>query len=200
MLDFDLAELYGYETRDLNRQIKRSSNKFPDDFMFQLTRDESKRIMMSQIVTARKWTVGNKGGRTSLPYAFAEQGIYMLMTILKGELAIKQSIAIIRLFKAMKDYIVETKPLLDSMSQYIEKFPDDFTFQLTNAELDKIVMSQIVISPNNNYFSGQGGGARKLPYAFTEQGLYMLTSVLKGEVAFRQSIAIIRLFKAMKIT
>ena len=199
MLDFDLAELYGYETRSFNQQVKNNISKFPDA-RFQLNDEGMSEISRCKNFTTIMQTKGIKGGRVYLPYAFTEQGIYRLMTILKGELATKQSIAIIRLFKAMKDYIVETKPLLDSMSQYIEKFPDDFTFQLTNAELDKIVMSQIVISPNNNYFSGQGGGARKLPYAFTEQGLYMLTSVLKGEVAFRQSIAIIRLFKAMKIT
>ena len=71
MLDFDLARIYGYETRDLNRQVKRNSNKFPEDFMFQLTRDESKRILMLQNVTS-SW-----GGTRKLPYAFTEQGIYM---------------------------------------------------------------------------------------------------------------------------
>ena len=97
MLDFDLAELYGYETRSFNQQVKRNIEKFPDDFMFQLTKDGLGKIMMSQFV------ISSWGGIRKLPYAFTEQGIYMLMTILKGELATKQSIAIIRLFKAMKD-------------------------------------------------------------------------------------------------
>ena len=71
-------------------------------------------------------------------------------------------------------------------------------FKLTREELNEIVMSQNVISPNENYFSGQSGGSRKLPCAFTEQGIYMLMTVLKGEIAIKQSISIIRLFKVMK--
>ena len=106
MLDFDLAEIYGYETSKLNQQVKRNADKFPDDFMFQITRDELKTIMMSQNVISR-W-----GGTRKLPYAFTEQGIYMLMTVLKGELATKQSILIVRTFKAMKNYIIENRPLL----------------------------------------------------------------------------------------
>ena len=87
MLDFDLAELYGYETRSFNQQVKRNIEKFPDDFMFQLTKDELGKIMMSQFV------ISSWGGNRKLPYAFTEQGIYMLMTILKGELATKQSLS-----------------------------------------------------------------------------------------------------------
>lgn len=106
MLDFDLAKIYGYETSKLNQQVKRNADKFPDDFMFQITKDELKTIMMSQNVISR-W-----GGTRKLPYAFTEQGIYMLMTVLKGDLATKQSILIIRTFKAMKNYIIENRPLL----------------------------------------------------------------------------------------
>ena len=85
MLDFDLARIYGYETRTFNQQIKRNIEKFPEDFMFQISKEESKLLARSQFVTAQMWTIGNTGGRTSLPYAFTEQGIYMLMTVLKGE-------------------------------------------------------------------------------------------------------------------
>ncbi len=74
---------------------------------------------------------------------------------------------------------------------------DSDMFQLTKEELN-LVKSQIATSPNNNYFSGQDGGRRKLPYAFTEQGIYMLATVLKGEVAEKQSIYIMRLFREMK--
>ena len=138
MLDFDLAELYGYETRSFNQQVKNNISKFPDA-RFQLNDEGMSEISRCKNFTTIMQTKGIKGGRVYLPYAFTEQGIYRLMTILKGELATKQSIAIIRLFKAMKDYIVETKPLLDSLSQYIEKFPDDFRFQLTLDELAKTV-------------------------------------------------------------
>ena len=70
--------------------------------------------MRSKKSAAQNWTVGNKGGRTSLPYAFTEQGIYMLMTVLKGDLTIKQSKALIRIFKNMKDYLVKNNNFTNS--------------------------------------------------------------------------------------
>ena len=103
MLDFDLAKIYGYETKKFNQQVKRNSDKFPNDLMFQLTDFELNIILRSQNVTSR-W-----GGSRYLPYAFTEQGIYMLMTVLKGDLATKQSIALVRAFKQMKDYIIENE-------------------------------------------------------------------------------------------
>lgn len=103
MLDMDLARIYGYETKNFNRQVKNNIEKFPEDFMFQLTEDE---IMRCKIFTS-SW-----GGSRYLPYAFTEQGIYMLMTVLRGELAIKQSIALVRTFKSMKDYILEKQGLI----------------------------------------------------------------------------------------
>ena len=114
MLDFDLARIYGYETKNFNRQVKNNIEKFPSDFMFQLSEIESEQLSRCKKCTAQIWTVGNKGGRTTCPYAFTESGIYMLMTVLKGELAIKQSLALIRLFKQMKDYIADNRPLLDT--------------------------------------------------------------------------------------
>ena len=114
MLDFDLARIYGYSTKAFNQQVKNNIEKFPDDMMFKLSKEESEFLARSQNLTARIWTVGNKGGRTTYPYAFTEQGIYMLMTVLRGELATKQSLALIRLFKQMKDYIIENRVLLDS--------------------------------------------------------------------------------------
>ncbi len=96
MLDFDLAEIYGYTTKTFNQQVRRNLDKFPDDFIFQLTQEEKTIILRSQIVTS-SW-----GGSRYLPYAFTEQGIYMLMTVLKGELATQQSITLVRLFKSMK--------------------------------------------------------------------------------------------------
>ncbi len=107
MLDFDLARIYGYETKRFNEQVKNNIEKFPDDMMFKLSKEESELLARSKKSTARIWTVGNKGGRTTYPYAFTEQGIYMLMTVLRGELATKQSLTLIRLFKQMKDYITE---------------------------------------------------------------------------------------------
>lgn len=82
MLDSDLAELYGYEVKRLNEQVGRNINRFPRDFMFQLTQDEAENLK-SQNATS-SW-----GGKRKLPYVFTEQGIYMLATVLRGELAEK---------------------------------------------------------------------------------------------------------------
>lgn len=106
MLHFDLAKLYGYEVSQFNRQVKRNSERFPKDFMFQLSGKELDKILRCQNGISKK-----QGGRRYLPYAFTEQGIYMLATVLKGETAINQSILIMRTFKEMKHYIAENKQL-----------------------------------------------------------------------------------------
>ena len=109
MLDFELAEIYGYETKRFNEQVKNNIEKFDDDFRFQLTKEEWENLR-SKISTSKSET--GSGGRRYLPYVFSEAGIYMLMTVLKGELAVKQSKALIRTFKQMKDYIVENQGLV----------------------------------------------------------------------------------------
>lgn len=106
MLDVDLAEIYGYETKNFNRQVKNNSTKFDgDDFMFQLTKDEWKNLRCKNFTSS--W-----GGSRYLPMAFTEQGIYMLMTVLRGELAVQQSRALVRTFKKMKDYIIDNRELI----------------------------------------------------------------------------------------
>lgn len=88
MLDQDSAEIYGYQVKNLNQQVKRNLTRFPEDFMFQLTKEEVE-LVKSQFVTSRNinYFEGQEGGRRKLPYAFTEQGIYMLATVLRGELA-----------------------------------------------------------------------------------------------------------------
>ena len=110
MLDYDLAEIYGYEVKRLNEQVKRNIARFPDDFMFQLTRDEVD-FVKSQIATSQKNNMyeGQEGGRRKAPYAFTEQGIYMLATVLRGELAEQQSIFIMRAFREMRHYIKQNQ-------------------------------------------------------------------------------------------
>ena len=107
MLDFELAEIYGYTTTRFNEQVKNNSEKFDDDFMFQLTKSGFENLISKKSTSS--W-----GGRRKLPYAFTEQGIYMLMTVLRGELAVKQSKALIRMFKQMKDFIVENQDFISS--------------------------------------------------------------------------------------
>ena len=85
MLDFDLARIYGYETKRFNEQIKNNSGKFEEDFMFRLTSDEWSTILKSK-KSASSW-----GGRRKLPFTFTEQGVYLLMTVLRGDNAMRQS-------------------------------------------------------------------------------------------------------------
>ena len=109
MIDSDLAMIYGYEVKALNQQVKRNLERFPEDFMFRLTEEEVPERLRSQNVTLNE--NGNKRGahRKYLPYAFTEQGVNMLATVLKGEVAVKRSIAIMRAFKEMRHYIRQNR-------------------------------------------------------------------------------------------
>lgn len=128
MLDADLAEIYGYSTKVFNQQVKNNIEKFDEDFRFQLNSEEIEELSRCKICALNmeskniessrsKFLTLNRGSRGSnikyAPYAFTEQGVYMLMTVLKGERATAQSKALIRLFKQMKDYIIaENRNLL----------------------------------------------------------------------------------------
>lgn len=98
MLDSDLAKLYGVETKVLNQAVKRNIQRFPMDFMFQLTKDE---CLRSQIVTSN----GGRGGSRYMPYAFTENGVAMLSSVLRSERAIEVNIRIMRAFTLMRNFI-----------------------------------------------------------------------------------------------
>ncbi len=110
MLDSDLAELYGIETRRLNEQVKRNIERFPDDFMFQLTEEEFENLK-SQIATSR-W-----GGRRKLPYAFTEHGVLMLSSVINSEQAIKVNIQIRRVYTKIRGMLSTHKELLGKFDQ-----------------------------------------------------------------------------------
>ena len=105
MLDSDLAEIYGYTTKRFNEQVNNNIERFDEDFRFKLTEEEWKDLRSKKSTSS--W-----GGSRYLPYAFTEQGVYMLMTVLKGDLAVKQSKDFVRTFKKMKDYILDNQPLI----------------------------------------------------------------------------------------
>ena len=134
MLDADLAAIYGYSTKAFNQQVKNNIEKFDDDFRFQLTKEEYYEVLRSKNLTSKlllnnsisddsenekalrskNLTLELGQGKFSkyLPFVFTEQGVYMLMTVLKGELATQQSKALVRAFKEMKDYIVDNRSLV----------------------------------------------------------------------------------------
>ncbi len=118
MLDQDLAALYGVETRVFNQSVKRNPLRFPPDFMFRLTAEEYKHLT-SQIVMSS--TGDSWGGRRQLPYAFTEQGVAMLSSILKSETAIRVNIAIIRVFSKMREVLLSHKELLHKLERLEHK-------------------------------------------------------------------------------
>ena len=105
MLDSDLAEIYGYTTKALNQQVKNNNDRFDSEFTFKLTQEEWKDLRSKNLTSS--W-----GGSRHLPNVFTEQGVYMLMTVLKGELAAKQSKDLVKTFKKMKDYILGNQDLI----------------------------------------------------------------------------------------
>jgi hypothetical protein len=125
ILDFDLALLYKVETRVLNQAVKRNSQRFPEDFMFQLTENEYESLR-SQIVTLKE--NGRGKHKKYLPFGFTEQGIAMLSGILNSEVAINVNIAIMRTFVMIRKFAIEHKELnsklLEMESNYDKQFSD----------------------------------------------------------------------------
>ena len=110
MLDFDLAEMYGIETRVLKQAVRRNPKRFEgNDFMFELNDEEVENLSRCKNFTLN---MGRGSNIKYKPHVFTEQGVYMLMTVLRGELAIKQSRALVKTFKKMKDYILENRDLI----------------------------------------------------------------------------------------
>ena len=143
MLDFELAKIYGYETKNFNRQVKNNIEKFDDDFCFQLTNDEWNTILKCKNFTS-SW-----GGTRKMPQAFTEQGIYMLMTVLKGELAIRQSKTLIRTFKQMKDYIIDSNGLSEANEVIkLVKTVNEHTNKIDNIESKLSLVMDNFIDPS----------------------------------------------------
>ena len=114
MLDFDLAPLYQVQTKVLKQAVRRNIERFPADLMFEITIDEYNSLkdsLRSQIVTS------NKGGTRYMPFAFTEQGVSMLSSVLRSDAAIQVNIAVMRAFVAMRNYITTTTTLTAELSE-----------------------------------------------------------------------------------
>lgn len=110
MLDADLAALYGVSTKVLVQSVTRNLERFPQDFMFQLTEHEF-RVLRSQIVTSKSDSLEKRGGRRTLPYAFSEQGVAMLSSVLRSRRAIAVNIAIMRAFVRLRAMVAADSEL-----------------------------------------------------------------------------------------
>ena len=135
MLDEDLADLYRVETKRLNEQVKRNRERFPEDFMFQLTVEEYENLK-SQFATS------NWGGRRKLPFAFTEQGVAMLSSVLNSKIAIDVNIQIIRVFTKMREIMLTNKDVLlklERLEKDVTKNKQDITliFQALKQLLNK---------------------------------------------------------------
>jgi hypothetical protein len=120
ILDADLAELYGVETRVLVQAVKRNPERFPEDFLFQLTAEEFT-VLRSQYVTSRGW-----GGRRYPPYAFTEQGVAMLSGVLRSPRAVQVNIEIMRAFVKMRQMLASHAKLEKKLAELEEKYDGQF--------------------------------------------------------------------------
>ncbi len=121
MLDSDLAAMYEVTTKVLLQAVKRNVNRFPDDFMFQLSYQEAV-VLRSQIVTSKE----GRGGRRYLPYVFTEQGIAMLSSVLKSERAVEVNIAIMRVFVKLREMIMSHKDMAKRLDALEKKYDLQF--------------------------------------------------------------------------
>lgn len=105
MIDRDIAAIYGVETKRLNEQVKRNIGRFPEEFMFQLTREEVDSVKSHFATSRNNMFEGQDGGTRKLPYAFTEHGVTMLASVLKSETAVKASVQIVKAFVSMRHFL-----------------------------------------------------------------------------------------------
>lgn len=121
MLDKDLAALYGVTTKRLNEQVQRNIDRFPSDFMFQLNNDETK-VLRSQFATSKK----GRGGRRYNLYAFTEQGVAMLSSVLRSKRAVEVNIAIMRTFVKLRQILADNALLRRKIESMERKYDEQF--------------------------------------------------------------------------
>jgi phage regulator Rha-like protein len=138
LLDVDLAILYGVETKVLNQAVKRNLDRFPDDFMFQLSSKEFE-FLRSQTVTS------NWGGRRYPPYAFTEQGVSMLSSVLKSSQAIQVNIAIMRAFVQMRKFLQSHEELAAQLKKLEKETTDKFAEQGKQIQIIFEAIKQLII-------------------------------------------------------
>jgi len=121
MIDRDLAELYQVENRALNQAVKRNSDRFPDDFMFQLTKEEFENLISQFVISSSE-----HGGVRKMPYAFTEEGVYMLATVLRSPIAAQTSIAIVRTFTKLREFSLHYNALAKKIIELERKNDKQF--------------------------------------------------------------------------
>ncbi len=140
MLDFDLAALYGVETRALNQAVKRNMNRFPFDFMFQLTTDEWTFISSQFVMTSRL-----KRPKSALPFAFTEHGALMLASVLRSDIAIEISLKVTRAFVAMRNALplIQSQKELEDLQQRVKALEESGIATQTAIEETRNELTQV---------------------------------------------------------
>jgi hypothetical protein len=121
MLDSDLAALYGVTTARLNQQVTRNIERFPEDFMFQLTNEEFKGLML-QIATSK----GGRGGRRKLPLVFTEHGAIMAANVLNSNIAVQASVQVVRAFVRLRQMLASNAELASKLAELEKKYDRQF--------------------------------------------------------------------------
>lgn len=151
ILDSDLAALYGVPTKRLNEQIKRNHERFPQDFMFQLTTEEVE-VLRSQIATTNK----GRGGRRYKPYAFTEHGAIMAASVLNSERAVQTSIYVVRAFVKLRQMLAPYKELMGKLDQLEKKL------QTHDKQIIAIIQAiKLLMPPPDDKPKGQFGFHKK---------------------------------------
>ena len=163
MVDSDLAELYKVTTGRLNEQVKRNLNRFPSQFMFQLTDDEYKSLISQNAISKK-----GRGGRRTLPYVFTEQGIAMLSAVLKSDIAVDVSIKIMDTFVKMRNFLLSNREMFACLDRIElkqletdKKLEEVFNYIATNTEVKQKIFFDGQIYDAFSFIVGLIGKAKK---------------------------------------
>ena len=140
MLDSDLAELYGVETRVLNQSVKRNLERFPEDFMFQINEAEWEFLMSQFVISKTVSSKDGRGGRRKLPFVFTEHGVLMLSSVLNSQQAIQVNIQIVRIFTRTRKWLSEHGDLKLEIAEIKKKLNNqDKNIELVFSYLDELI-------------------------------------------------------------
>ncbi len=145
LIDHDLAELYGVETKKLKQAVKRNSERFPSDFMFQLTTDEFKNLRSQIVTSSLPGQRAGWGGRRYLPLAFTEQGVAMLSSVLNSERAVHVNIAIMRAFVQMRKFLQSSDALAKKLNELEKETQKKFAKQQEEIKLIFDAIKELMI-------------------------------------------------------
>jgi hypothetical protein len=159
MLDSDLARLYRVETFNLNKAVRRNADRFPEDFMFQLTREETQVLRFQIGISKSK----GRGGRRTLPYVFTEQGVAMLSSVLNSKRAVQVNIVIMRAFVKVREMLSTHKEILEKLDELERKYErHDAEIKVVFDAIRKLMEAPVVPARRIGFRAETGSGSSAL--------------------------------------